>query len=169
LASLERWRKPLSGFISTGDAFCSYNPTNGLGMSAAAVSAQTLRDLLKRKNTDGLELTKRFHREQARIQRGLWEIAIGNDFRFPHTEGKRTRTTRLITWYRDLVTRTTRDSVVQERVREVAAMMMPVSALWAPSIVWRVIRSELNRMRHRRRKPRAIPPMPPPMPEVSTR
>jgi 2-polyprenyl-6-methoxyphenol hydroxylase-like FAD-dependent oxidoreductase len=166
----ERWRKPLTGFISIGDAFCAYNPTNGLGMSAAAVSAQVLRDLLKRKNTDGLEFTKRFHREQAKVQRGLWEIAIGNDFRFPNTEGQRATKTRLITWYRDLAMRSTRDPVVQERVREVAGMMMPVSALWAPSIAWRVIRSEINRARYRRRsKPRAIPPMPPPMPEASTR
>jgi hypothetical protein len=163
----ERWHRPLANFISIGDAFCSYNPTNGLGLSAAAVSAQTLRDHLKRLRADDAAFSGGFHRAQARIQRGLWQIAVGNDFRFPHTAGKRGPQIRLITWYRDLAMRTVRDPVVQERVRDVAEKMMPLSTLWAPSIAWRIFLSEINRMRHRGGGDQhEIPLMPPPKPAV---
>jgi 2-polyprenyl-6-methoxyphenol hydroxylase-like FAD-dependent oxidoreductase len=163
----ERWRRPLANFISIGDAFCSYNPTNGLGLSAAAVSAQTLRDHLRRLPAGDPAFGGGFHRAQARIQRDLWRIAVGNDFRFPHTEGKRGLQLRLITWYRDLAMRTVRDPVVQERVCDVAEKMMPISTLWAPSIAWRIFRSEINRLRHRGGdERREIPLMPPPKPAV---
>ena len=158
----ERWRRPLANFISIGDAFCSYNPTNGLGLSAAAVSAQTLRDHLKRSRADDPAFGGLFHRAQARIQRDLWHIAVGNDFRFPHTEGRRGPQIRLITWYRDLAMRTVRDPVVQERVRDVAEKMMPLSTLWRPSIAWRIFWSEINRLRHRGDGEREIHLMPPP-------
>ena len=159
----ERWRRPLANFISIGDAYCSYNPTNGLGLSAAAVSAQTLRYHLRRLRADDPALGGGFHRAQARIQRDLWWIAVGNDFRFPRTEGKRGAQIRLITWYRDLAMRTVCDPVVQERVRDVAEKMMPISTLWAPPIAWRIFRSEINRLRHRGGDElREISLMPPP-------
>jgi 2-polyprenyl-6-methoxyphenol hydroxylase-like FAD-dependent oxidoreductase len=165
----ERWRTPLAGFIAVGDAFCSYNPTNGLGMSAAAVTAQILRDHLRRLGATSPSLSNEFHREQARIQRGLWQIAVGNDFRFPRTQGKRTLRVVLITRYRDLALRTARDPVVQQRVQSVGDMVMPLSALWAPSIVWRVFRSEIRRFRQSRGTgQREISPMPPPMPVLSS-
>lgn len=161
----ERWRQPLARFISIGDAFCSYNPTNGLGLSAAAVSAQTLRGRLRSLRADDPAFSGGFHIAQARVQRDLWRIAVGNDFRFPHTTGKRGPRLRLITWYRDLAIRTVRDPVVQDRVRDVAEKMMPISTLWAPPIVWRVACSEIARWRHRRRSERVgLPPMPPPIP-----
>lgn len=145
----ERWRQPLVNFISIGDAFCSYNPTNGLGLSAAAVSAQTLRDRLRRLRADDPAFNGGFHGALARIQRDLWRIAVDNDFRFPHTTGKRGPQLRLITGYRDLAMRTVRDPVVQQHVRDVAEKMMPIPTLWAPSIVRRVACSEIARWRHR--------------------
>lgn len=63
--------------------------------------------------------------------------------------------------------RTVRDPVVQERVRDVAEKMMPISTLWAPSIAWRIFLSEINRMRHRGGDERhEIPLMPPAKPAV---
>ncbi|HYL58468.1 MAG TPA: hypothetical protein VEU51_06320 [Candidatus Acidoferrales bacterium] len=165
----ERWRTPLANFIAVGDAFCSYNPTNGLGLSAAAVTAQVLRNHLRHFDAAAPSPGKTFYREQARIQRGLWQMAIGNDFRFPGTQGRRSLRIGLMTRYRGLASRTTRDPVVQKRVQDVLDMMMPLSALWTPSIVWRVLRSEFNRVRAMRASgQRDVTQMPPPMPVLSS-
>jgi 2-polyprenyl-6-methoxyphenol hydroxylase-like FAD-dependent oxidoreductase len=165
----ERWRTPLTNFIVVGDAFCSYNPTNGLGLSAASVTAQVLRDQLRQFGLTAPSLANAFHRKQAQMQRGLWQIAVGNDFRFPGTQGRRTLRVSLITRYRDLALRATRDPIVQKRVQSVLDMTMPLSALWTPSIVWRVLRSE-SKLRRRKRtvgQP-CSSKMPPPMPALSS-
>jgi 2-polyprenyl-6-methoxyphenol hydroxylase-like FAD-dependent oxidoreductase len=161
----ERWRTPLTNFIAVGDAFCSYNPTNGLGLSAAAVTAQVLRDQLRHLGPAAPSLANAFHQKQADIQRGLWQIAVGNDFRFPGTHGRRNLRISLITRYRDLVSRATGDPIVQKRVQSVLDMTMPLSELWTPLIAWRVLRSEFDRVRRKRNigQPDSSK-MPPPMP-----
>jgi 2-polyprenyl-6-methoxyphenol hydroxylase-like FAD-dependent oxidoreductase len=165
----ERWRTPLTNFIAVGDAFCSYNPTNGLGLSAASVTAQVLRDQVRHLGPAAPSLANAFHREQAHIQRGLWQIAVGNDFRFPGTHGRRTRRISLINLYRDRALRATGDPIVQKRVQSVLDMTMPLSELWTPSIVWRVLRSESNLLRRKRNigEPDTSE-MPPPMPALSS-
>jgi hypothetical protein len=165
----ERWRNPLTNFLAVGDAFCSYNPTNGLGLSAACVTAQVLRDQLRHFGPAAPSLASTFHRKQARIQRGLWQIAVGNDFRFPGTHGRRTRRISLINLYRDRALRATGDPIVQKRVQSVLDMTMPLSELWTPSIVWRVLRSESNLLRRKRNigEPDTSE-MPPPMPALSS-
>ena len=164
----ERWRSPLANFIAVGDAFCSYNPTNGLGLSAAAVTAQVLRGRLRHFGPAAPSVANAFHREQAHIQRGLWQIAVGNDFRFPATHGRRTLRISLMTLYRDLALRS-RDPVVQKLVQSVLDMTMPLSALWAPSCLWRILRSESKLLlRKRSIRPSDSSEMPPPMPVMSS-
>jgi hypothetical protein len=93
---------------------------------------------------------------------------VGNHFRFPATHGRRTLRISLITLYRDLTLRS-RDPVVQKHVQSVLDMTMPLSALWRPSFLWRILRSESNLLLRRRSiRPNDSSEMPPPMPPMSS-
>ncbi len=90
-AGLRRRYERLARFperlIVMGDAIASYNPAYGQGMSSAAMQATDLQHTL---GQTGLEkLAPRFFRRAARSIDIPWGVAVGGDFRFPRTEGRK--------------------------------------------------------------------------------
>jgi 2-polyprenyl-6-methoxyphenol hydroxylase-like FAD-dependent oxidoreductase len=148
----ERWRRPLGRFIAIADSACSYNPRFGQGMSAAAVSARVLNDCLAKHGVNNPRLPDRFFSAQAHFQRTPWLFAAADDLRFPATLGNRSASVRLFNWYR-LKLAACDNQRVGARLSEVTQFVRPLSSLFEPQILSRVvfatIRTRTNQVRQR--------------------
>jgi pimeloyl-ACP methyl ester carboxylesterase/2-polyprenyl-6-methoxyphenol hydroxylase-like FAD-dependent oxidoreductase len=126
------------GWLVIGDAVCSFNPIYGQGMTVAAEGALVLRRWL---SNDGPG--QAFQRELANRLTTPWLLATGADFRYPNTEGGRSRglRTKLIHAYLDRLDATARndDSVAHPFIR-VLQMLAPPKVLFGPEVVARTLR-----------------------------
>src|SRR5262249_9652091 len=101
-------------------------------------------------------LPGRFFSAQARFQRTPWLFAAADDLRLPLTVGHRSVSARLFNWYRPKLVACP-DRQVAARLREVTHFVKPLSSLFEPGMVSRVLAAAM-----RRRTPSAgLPPMPP--------
>ncbi|HWM00735.1 MAG TPA: FAD-binding monooxygenase [Actinophytocola sp.] len=131
-----------------GDAFCSFNPIYGQGMTVAALEALALRDRLRRGRPPQ---SAAFHRHVARILDAPWELAVGGDLAFPEVAGHRTPKTRILGAYIDrLHAAAATDAELATAFLRVAALVDPPTALMSPRIALRVLR-------HGRRTPAGHP------------
>src|SRR5215471_10375779 len=159
----ERWRTPLGRFIALADAACSFNPRFGQGMSAATVSARLLQQCLASYGVADSRLPVRFFAAQAKFQQTPWLFAAADDLRLPMSEGNRSLSMRLFNWYRPQLV-TCPDPEVSARLAQVTQFLQPMSSLFAPQIVSRVlVASTGRRIRAIRQKPASpcVAPMPP--------
>jgi 2-polyprenyl-6-methoxyphenol hydroxylase-like FAD-dependent oxidoreductase len=146
LRHYDRWNERPEGFVALGDSTCAFNPVYGQGMTTGTLSALVLGECVKKHGVRNAELPQLFFREQARMQQDPWLLATGADFRFPGTEGMRSRAAGLIDPYMlTLMALSDRDPVLNRRVGEVINMLRPPSALFAPAIVGRVAWRALQR------------------------
>ena len=139
LRHYERWNERLDGFVALGDSTCAFNPVYGQGMTTGTLSALVLGNCIKRYGIQNSELPQIFFREQARMQQDPWVLATGADFRFPATEGIRSKGAGILDPYMlTLMTLSDSDPVLKRRVGEVINMLRPPTALFAPAIIGRV-------------------------------
>ena len=142
----ERWNARLEGFVALGDSTCAFNPVYGQGMTTGTLSALLLGDCIKKHGITNSELPQIFFRQQARMQQDPWVLATGADFRFPATEGVRSKGAGIIDPYMlTLMTLSDSDPVLKQRVGEVINMLRAPSALFAPAIIGRVVWSATRR------------------------
>src|SRR6185436_2055054 len=85
-----------AGLLVFGDAICSFNPVYGQGMTVAALEAAALQETL---SAGTQTLAPRFFKAASSVLDGPWSVAVGNDLRFPHVEGKRTPMGQFLNWY----------------------------------------------------------------------
>ncbi len=133
------------GLLVLGDAISSFNPTYGQGMTSAALQAAELDKLLaKRKTLDGLAAA--FFKRAAKVVDIPWQLAVGEDFRFPETTGPKPPGTDFINRYVTKVHRATlHDEVVGLAFLRVMNLMAPPPSLFHPKILWRVLRGNNGR------------------------
>jgi 2-polyprenyl-6-methoxyphenol hydroxylase-like FAD-dependent oxidoreductase len=134
-----------SGLLVVGDALCSFNPVYGQGMTVGALEAELLESCLARFAAHGVagidDLTREFRLQVAEVVDGPWQLASGEDLRFPQTVGKRTASLRFLHWYTGKVHETAGSSpLVAERFNAVVNMIAPRSCLFR----WDVIREMLR-------------------------
>jgi 2-polyprenyl-6-methoxyphenol hydroxylase-like FAD-dependent oxidoreductase len=159
----ERWRTPLGRFIALADAACAFNPRFGQGMSAATVSARLLQQCLAGYGVADSRLPRAFFAAQARFQQTPWLFAAADDLRLPMSEGNRSLSMRLFNWYRPQLVACP-DRQVGARLGQVAQFLRPMSSLFAPQIVSRVlVASTSRRIKAIRRKSASpgVAPIPP--------
>jgi 2-polyprenyl-6-methoxyphenol hydroxylase-like FAD-dependent oxidoreductase len=146
-ASLRRHYEKMDRFpqryLVLGDAVCSFNPLYGQGMTSAAMQAAALDSLLiAQKNLD--DLYKPYFKQIAKIVDIPWQTAVGEDFRYPQTQGKKAPGTDLINSYIDKVHLATHhDPIVGAALFKVLNMMEPPTSLLNPKILWRVLRNKV--------------------------
>jgi 2-polyprenyl-6-methoxyphenol hydroxylase-like FAD-dependent oxidoreductase len=146
-SNLRRYYERLTRFpeqyLVIGDAVCSFNPFYGQGMSVAA-----LEGVLFAKCLDGgppETLSSRFYRDARGIVETPWMIAAGSDFAFPGVTGSKPAGTDLVNWYLRRVHRVaSTDREVCRSFFDVANLLKPATALFAPRIVGRVIAGSLR-------------------------
>jgi 2-polyprenyl-6-methoxyphenol hydroxylase-like FAD-dependent oxidoreductase len=159
----ERWRTPLGRFIALADAACSFNPRFGQGMSAATVSARLLQQCLVRYGVADSRPPRALFAAQAHFQQTPWLFAAADDLRLPMSEGHRSLSMRLFNWYRPQLV-TCPDPEVSARLGQVTQFLQPMSSLFAPQIVSRVlVASTGRRIRAIGQKPASpcVAPVPP--------
>jgi 2-polyprenyl-6-methoxyphenol hydroxylase-like FAD-dependent oxidoreductase len=128
------------GFLVCGDAFSSFNPIYGQGMTVAALEALALRELLSGPRTAGLE--HRYFRVVGKLVAGAWETSASSDLRFPEVEGKRPPGAALINAYGEKYRAAASvDPVLGETFLRVANMIDRPAKLLSPGHVVRVFRS----------------------------
>ncbi len=85
--ALPRW---LENFVAIGDSVYSFNPVYGQGMSVAALTALELGSCLQDYSTAGKGLTglaEQFQKKLVEVISVPWQIATGEDMRWPATAG----------------------------------------------------------------------------------
>ena len=133
-----------AGLIVLGDAVCCFNPVYGQGMTAAAMGAMTLQDLLAKSSFDQLpdqQFTRRFQGELAKILKTPWLMATGEDFRWQETIGDRPGwISKQLQKYFDQVLKLSKiDPFAHRTFIQVAHLSLPPTALFNPKIIWKAL------------------------------
>jgi 2-polyprenyl-6-methoxyphenol hydroxylase-like FAD-dependent oxidoreductase len=143
LSSLRRHYEKLTrfplGYLVLGDAVSSFNPTYGQGMSSASLQAVELDKVLTEQTPDA-KLAATFFKKAAKVVDTPWELAVGEDFRYPETEGPKPPAIGFINKYVSRVHRATlKDAVVCRAFLKVMSLLAPPTSLFHPRILWRVM------------------------------
>ena len=127
------------GFLVLGDALCCLNPVYGQGMTSAAMQAAALDESLTcRGSLDGLWRT--YFQRAAKAVDIPWRAAVGNDFLFSETEGRKPPGTDSRNAYLARVQRATHhDTEVYGAALEVYSLMAPVTRLFQLPVICRVL------------------------------
>lgn len=144
----ERLTRFPEGYLVLGDAVCSFNPTYGQGMTSAAMQAAALDELLTLRagRLDGLAPV--FFKRAAQVIDTPWQLAVGEDFRFPDTTGPKPPGVDLLNRYVAAVHRATLvDPVVGAAFIQVMNLLAPPSSLLTPGMALRVWRANRQRSR----------------------
>jgi len=145
----ERMRRLPAGFVVLGDAVCSFNPVYGQGMSVAALEARILDRFLREQQQRGSDMDlvafpKQFQRAIAKVAKVPWMLAIGEDFRYPETVGKRPMGMNLLHWYTRRVNELTASNpMIAGQFYQVLHLLKPPMVLFSPRVVWAVLTKEL--------------------------
>lgn len=141
-ASIRRHYEHLERFpdrlLVMGDAFCSFNPVYGQGMTVAALEALTLRAHLER----GVPEPLPFLKDVAGVVEAPWQISAGGDLAFPQVEGPRPPELEMTNAYMGLLqSAMTRDPAVTRAFMRVAGLVDPAPGLMSPEMIYRVLKS----------------------------
>jgi 2-polyprenyl-6-methoxyphenol hydroxylase-like FAD-dependent oxidoreductase len=147
-AGLDRFPE---GLLVYGDAFCSFNPIYGQGMTVAVMQSFALRQCLEAGTKD---IARRFFRAADRLIDTPWQITIGSDLQHPGIKGKRSARLRFFNWYMAQLFRAAQtDIVLTTRFLEMLNLLRQPAALLEPQMALRVWRG------NRRGTHRANPPL----------
>jgi 2-polyprenyl-6-methoxyphenol hydroxylase-like FAD-dependent oxidoreductase len=145
---LEKMRQFPLGWVLLGDAVCSFDPIYGQGMTSAALQAATLGACLERSDAVDRRFARRYFKAAAKVVSLPWSVAVGGDFAYSGTTGRKPPGTDLLNRYVERVTVAGQhDDAVARRFSEVAAMVRRPETLLTPAFVRRVLRSSGQRPR----------------------
>jgi 2-polyprenyl-6-methoxyphenol hydroxylase-like FAD-dependent oxidoreductase len=131
-----------AGYLVFGDAFCSFNPIYGQGMSSSALQATALNQCLA---SGDESLARRFFKAAAKVVEAPWTMAVGGDLRYDAVEGPRTGMVKFINWYLGkLHIAAAGDPQVALAFHRVANLLDPPPAILKPSIALRVMQGNLR-------------------------
>ncbi len=126
-----------AGYLVMGDAVCSFNPIYGQGMTVASMEAKALDETLAG-GSDAL--WQRFYARARKVVDVPWQIATGEDLRFPQVAGKRPAGFTLISRYLECIHAATSDDVVVCRqFFDVLNLLAPPESLMTPRMAWRAL------------------------------
>ena len=133
-------------FVVMGDAVCCFNPVYGQGMTVAALANLTLADCLNQQklnptNPNLLSLSRHFQKQLAQINETPWLMATSDDLRWSTTIGaKPDFKMRIMHKYIEKVISTAcHNNHVHQTFVEVAHMLKPPTALFAPKVLLKVL------------------------------
>jgi 2-polyprenyl-6-methoxyphenol hydroxylase-like FAD-dependent oxidoreductase len=139
---VERMRRFPLGWVLVGDAVCSFNPIYGQGMTTAAMQAHALGCELDRAGAIDRSFTRRYFKAANRAVKTPWSIAVGGDFAYQGTRGKKPFATDLTNRYLERVIKAGQhDDDVVIRLNETLALLRRPETLMAPTFMLRVLRA----------------------------
>lgn len=138
---VEKLRRFPLGWVLLGDAVCSFDPIYGQGMTSAAMQSRALGECLDRAGAVDRAFARRYFRAAGRVVAVPWSIAVGGDFVYDGTTGKKPPGTDLVNRYMARVTIAEQhDDAVALRLDEVAALVRRPETMLSPRFVIRVLR-----------------------------
>jgi 2-polyprenyl-6-methoxyphenol hydroxylase-like FAD-dependent oxidoreductase len=145
--TINRWRhyelleRQPARFLVVGDAVCAFNPIYGQGMTAAALGARALQQVLQQAQGNVDSIARQFPRALAASNQTLWLLATSEDFRYPGTEGTHPgRITRLTHRYMDRLARHAAHSPqLHQAFIEVIHLLKPPPSLFHPRVIAKVL------------------------------
>lgn len=138
----EKVKRHPAGFVSLGDAVCSFNPVYGQGMSSAAQQAAALGSCIDQHGLDSADLPSRFYRAAAKVIAKPWTITAGGDFCYPETTGpKPPMTGGLNRYVKKAMIAAQHDPAVASAIYEVGNLLAPPPSLMKPSVMIKVLRA----------------------------
>jgi 2-polyprenyl-6-methoxyphenol hydroxylase-like FAD-dependent oxidoreductase len=145
-ANLRRHYERLAAFpdrlLVIGDAFCTFNPIYGQGMTVSALEAMAL-DRLLQADDDLPNVCRRFRKQASAIIDTPWQLAIGEDFRHPETDGPRPPRISFLHWYTGrLHVNCASDTTLALAFYRVMHMLDSPSSLFQARVVWRTLRTQ---------------------------
>jgi hypothetical protein len=110
-------------------------------MTCATMEAQALDELLARRRRGNLDGPAReFFAQAAKIVDNPWQMAVGADFRFPGTVGKKAASVDSVNDYMARVHRATQhDPLVLKEFLKVMNLMQPPASLFHPRVMLLVL------------------------------
>ena len=137
------------GLIVIGDAYAHFNPTYAQGMTVAALSADALAQVLKRRPGAVSGLGREFQKRAAKVLAPAWTMTTTEDLRWETTVGgTHNLMTRIMHWYTgSVLALVSEDEEVFKAFLPVQHMLKPGTALFAPSIFRKVIAYTLKQRR----------------------
>jgi len=137
----DKLEKIPAGYVTAGDAFCSFNPIYGQGMTVATMQAQVLAGVLDHRGAASEAMARDYYRAAARIIATPWRFAVGGDFAFPQTTGPRPRSMAVTSWYARKISRASQlDTEINRAFFGVQQLVEPPAVLFKPRMVARVLR-----------------------------
>lgn len=129
------------GYLVVGDAVCSFNPVYGQGMTSAALQVEALDRTLQDRSALH-DLARHYYKRSTKLVDRPWQMAAGEDFRFPETSGPKQIGTDFINNYGTRVNVASHtDAVVYHAFLEVMNLMKSAPSLMQPRILWHVLRA----------------------------
>ncbi|MFY0568279.1 FAD-dependent oxidoreductase [Archangium lansingense] len=127
------------GLAPAGDAFCSFNPIYGQGMTTGALQAHTLGECL-RQGLGGV--SQRYRQQVGQLLTVPWSMATNGDLRLPEVEGKRPPAFGLTNWYGDRFQHlASYDEEALRTFSRVMHMLESPAALFSPRMILKVLTS----------------------------
>lgn len=137
----DRMERLPDGLVILGDAACAFNPRYGQGVSVAAMSVDVLVTCLAEQPAGTLTgFARNFQKRLSPVHDQAWQVATGEDLRFPQVEGPRPLPLKLINAF--LIKIFQLLSVDREALvafLKVQHMLEPVTVLLKPGIIWRAL------------------------------
>lgn len=137
----ERLGRFPAGLLVTGDAFSSFNPAYGQGMTVAALEALALRQVLEDHADD---VAPRFFRAAARPVGVAWSLAAGADLGLPPAvvPGPRPASAKLVAAYMErFQAAAEHDPVLAWRFFDATGFDVPVASMFGPDSLRRLARA----------------------------
>jgi len=127
-----------------GDALCSFNPIYGQGMTVAALEAQVLHRCLAESQNPANEMKNvrdKYFKSTAGIVKAAWGMATGADLAYPQLDAPRPLGSGAVNRYiGNLISLTCYDQDILTVWNQVTNMQRPLSALFSPQILQKVLR-----------------------------
>ncbi|WP_207386127.1 NAD(P)/FAD-dependent oxidoreductase [Protofrankia symbiont of Coriaria ruscifolia] len=134
----ERLKNPPEGFLTIGDAVCSFNPLYAQGMTVAAQQVRALQDCLR---AGGPNLPARFYQQAAHLVDVAWDMANGADLRYPGVRGRRSLRNRLVGPYAERVqVAAHQDATVARALMSMLNLVDAPTVLLRPAVAAGVVR-----------------------------
>ncbi|HEV8565707.1 MAG TPA: FAD-dependent monooxygenase [Actinoplanes sp.] len=129
-----------AGYVALGDAFCSFNPIYGQGITVAAMAAGALGAALDRHGAATVPAARDYYRAAADLIATPWRFAVGGDFANPKTSGPRPRGTALSNWYARRIALASQVAPdINAAFLRVQQLIDPASVLFRPGLIARVL------------------------------
>jgi 2-polyprenyl-6-methoxyphenol hydroxylase-like FAD-dependent oxidoreductase len=133
----ERMTRFPEGLVVVGDAFCSFNPIYGQGMTMGALQAEALGECL-RQGLDGV--ARRYRQRVSKLFTVPWALATSGDLRFPEVEGVRPMGLELMNRYGDRFQQLAGyDPEALKTLVRVIHMLESPAAMFSPRMVMKIL------------------------------